>query len=896
MIYTGTFKDITDENQYVVNITTPLKSDEYVQTEKQITLASRPVIIKQKGGDTIFAPIRNLSAQIRIVLDENERPYYDMYTPTADGVTVEIYKVPENEAWVPIFEGFVEPNIYQQKFDYVDDLEIQCVDKIAFLKNKEYKAINGEDKIRTLTQILDHLFNDFGCWINVYNYVVGFQPVEALHEDTFSDLLINEVNMYDDDEMEEPWTCYKVLEEICKFTMTTLTWRYDESYNLMLPLFMPYHLYGLSNDKELTYNVFTRNVFTHTSSKRKWNVGCLEVNAETHKSKGGKITLDETYNKVRVAANTNVPANDDGEGESNEVIPDMFTANAVLTTKECRGLWKVKDGQYEEVDLFHKFYSDNAWETYRWGLNRVSPDLDYSDFTIVPAGNMYDFGYYLGGYNGPKTFNWMHDLYAVKAKTAIVNVEDDVKVQWEKYIALGLGLVGLEGCGQNDHQTPFADSTSLFQPEGKTLIDYYGSGSGGRNLCRIACRDAFDFHWNLPRMSYPLLKLPQAKSKIVYSPTGAAVDWILFNGTARLSCCTGHQNPRIGPAAVQNINIPDYQYKPWNMPVFYDSENWFCDGWDKDYKWFHNPKWRGGMPTICVSVKIGNKYWKQDYLGSDTVGEWSGLPEESYKWDSGSWVDYPTYFYIPIGKGDLCSETDYNVTNTVNYASGIEESGWAIPIKASDNISGQIEIVFYPPLFYTNKDHIGSSFKAMYWEPAALLLKDFKVGYYAQRPEGYYWEDDVDEDTDANDDADNEYAAVATEPWAANYVEEGDDIELDFNTQNPVKEHSYSSVLRITNEDGDTDYLTDTVDVDPATGQRIDIDPKAEAIQEVHIAQKYWKHFNSPKKIYEWTMDDFVQPDTRCFYNTLQDSSVFIVQSQDWDVRNNDNKIKITQL
>lgn len=320
MIYSGQFKDINN-NLFEVKITTSSGS----QTSS-VTLGGTPFVTEMdSNGDTIYKPVKYQSATVTIITPDYN---FDIYSAKAQGTKVVLY----DSAGVIRWTGYVTPNLYDMGFvEDREEVEIECIDALSTLQYIKYST--DKKSIVTFLDVIKKLLSS--CNSYTYFYVTNNIQLTKGGTDTILDkLYISEENFFDtkdDDETDEEvaWTMQDVLEEMCQYLGVTAVADGDSVY------FIDYDAIKSGNNSYYKYEVdSTASPSLVTLSFAK------TIKADDYSETGGKLSLDNVYNKVTIS---------DDLYTFDTVIPDIFSgavnitksSDSTLTTSEnaANGMW-----------------------------------------------------------------------------------------------------------------------------------------------------------------------------------------------------------------------------------------------------------------------------------------------------------------------------------------------------------------------------------------------------------------------------------------------------------------------------------------------------------------------------------------------------------------------------
>jgi len=276
--------------------------------------ADEPFIIEQKSND-LFSNVKAKECTIKILSDTY---LFDIYDVTGKGYPMMIYRTGYNEQGTMVynelyFYGYIEPNIYNQDFTHIDEIEIVAVEAISTLQYYDfnpitangYDDINNEYKIVSLYAVLKNLL-----WVKCgYSGMVVQQDLklgENIDVDVLKNISINELNFYSDDGeyynengnarfVADPMKCDEVLESVLKYLNLTLT----------LYKGIPYLInYNAMNEIEQgDTNTFKMYRFSNNNETFSQPVDFKTVTLENFKDGTPKLSLTETYNRVNLEAN-----------------------------------------------------------------------------------------------------------------------------------------------------------------------------------------------------------------------------------------------------------------------------------------------------------------------------------------------------------------------------------------------------------------------------------------------------------------------------------------------------------------------------------------------------------------------------------------------------------------
>ncbi len=156
-----------------------------------------------------------------------------------------------NEDYEILFKGYVTPNEYEQPYNTVDKIELECIDALSVLKTIKFNSpLEGIQSwvtvgIQRWIDILGYIIWNTGItdleghvrtFIEAYKYIL-LPCSYGDKNNSFFKLWQSTNNFYSDDEDAEPWSMYDVLEEFAKtFSLTIVPFQeyviFVDPYNL----------------------------------------------------------------------------------------------------------------------------------------------------------------------------------------------------------------------------------------------------------------------------------------------------------------------------------------------------------------------------------------------------------------------------------------------------------------------------------------------------------------------------------------------------------------------------------------------------------------------------------------------------------------------------------------
>lgn len=283
MRYIGEFTSLAGKD-YSITIRTQTAG-----SDQTILLSGVPFTTSVDEGDGgLYAPIRCGGATVGL-LTKSVMP--DLYSGHAKGVRVDVVCTSQGRT---VWSGFVSPTMYDQGYDgELEELQLDCVDGIAVLKNIPYRS--PQKAQLSLLDFIRKCLREAEVFSTLY-ISTNVQMAASGTEETCSLLRISENCFFADrDDPSQPedevaWSCYEVLEEIMRWLGLTLIAEGDTVYCVdydAMKTNPSYWVYNLSNDSA------NGQLVTYTPR--------IAITGDSYGESGTRVSLDKVYNKVTVS-------------------------------------------------------------------------------------------------------------------------------------------------------------------------------------------------------------------------------------------------------------------------------------------------------------------------------------------------------------------------------------------------------------------------------------------------------------------------------------------------------------------------------------------------------------------------------------------------------------------
>ena len=910
MKYIGEFISLNDKQYKVEIITNGISS-----AETKITLGTDPVIITTES-DGLFSPIKSRSCTINIVSDDF---YFDMYASAAKQNEVLIYQYKNND-WYIIFEGYVTPGVYDQDWQSLSTIEIECCDKISVLQYFKYQYLDytgkGEQQV--------YLFDLLKKCIEVAGYrnINIFYPDKSLINTANSQDIpvltsatVSEANLFDDDDEHTPWTYEDILTQICQFLGVSCC-----VHNNMI------YLVDYQCVSKYANNVNSYKQATNTQVYGPNNITNVTFTKDNLMGNSPKISLDQTFNKISISCSLYDYASDDEEDLGSKLIDYNNLYNL------CETVSTIGIGGSDSWNFNTRIVSKNYDVLYDCKLKTYAPSLKdnkagkwkwrYFESNIYD-GKPNDFTYQI---QPEEHYDYWDENYIDPNHTKLVEYTEPKDISW-CYSQLVMRSYASMTYEYDYEGYTEENIKSMFNPTAKPRKCYYKNIAipikygiykiGGTSL---------NYTFNEAIMFTPINRNLNLNDRVHKSWTMAGdpgqaekfrkyVDDYIKNVLNKIR--TENCKPNLTYEDTVDTRYSAHKgnsYLTFYCELLYQCYIYWKESKKKAYSYncwqdVNNKNYNTLFPVDLMGFDKAPVAFSRQYGNSDFNKGWTMLKLQvsvgDKYWNGTSWQTGECTFELNFHKdmvdvsnpkGDHEDETFnlyswmkpvYNTDHTMNIDN---KNRYVLTITPEDNLFGKLKVVVFTPYIHTSADELfdhgiethgtwgGGS--TTYWVkemridrlPQHIFMKDLEVTYV-------YSTEDVGSDKEEDDD-DIVYTNVINE----SYVEEFDEIELKINTQRDNKPQSRSYLL---NGNDNNNYLHDVNC--PATGHSYR--------PEEHLIEKYYNHYATPKKIFDMQtiFDDSITPATPVVYNSLSDKPLCI-DSQEINLADDTNEIKLVEF
>lgn len=838
MLYRGTFSDV-NSNIYKVEIRTGSSTELY-----PITLASTSPVLIEGSSEGLFSAIKSRSCSINILCTEY---IPDLYEPSSRGTRVRISTGGVDVVGDTLFYGYLTPVQYDQTYsNTMDVITLEAVDAIS--TSKDYKFSN-DGTYKSMLQLFYNILSTTGYtgWfyapetyskVNNYNIMVS--------NDTFSILnylSVSSANFIEDNEEQTPLSEYEVLEECLKYLGFSLVPSGDDVY------LVDYK--ALVSNNVINYRKYKLNPNSPTISENTVvqaqiiSLNPIQINLSNEAAGVPNISIDDIYNKIEISDNL-YPIED--------LVPDVLdNNNHISVTDEIQrlsGISGVNVSQWTNTETKTFLWWETDRKTTITGydyqtLCKMNPSTGWKHFyydTQASPRNRKD--YELDDYYNP----------AVSAKSIYTNGIIN------KYVNTHCCLIQHYAHRKNEGKNNLPSSIDW-----SDVLTFFINNDTTPNFS-IYDVDGFE----LPVLEYT------TPESINFTPA-TGTSWLTIKGDLyyqyngakedkkKLSIITG-----VGSSVSSDKLM--YTTAPVDKSVDISAMNYI-----NLYRKSSSDEYGTGYRMWKFKLKVGDKYWNGE--------EWTKI-ESTF---------YINYNNNPDGSNDevVPAFAWASTVNNKNFKDKVGVDGYCIPITPADSVSGKLTLTIYTPSLISPdvidlfRQFNGTISGSIPWSllPPVIYAKDFEFGYvYTDSSVWYNAHDDEDK-------SDKVYIGNIDD----NYVKDFDRIEFKVNTALSEKPISRSFVLRSENPDPTREWENLEMKEYVSTIRHINRD--SAKTQEYNIIDNYLDHHSERKVIYECNLHNYYSPISIFDYSQYLDiDSALVVDTQSYDVANDNNRIKLIQF
>lgn len=683
----------------------------------QVYFSSNAVEVTTESPEDTFAPIIKHSATVNLLTKTYIGQYFWSESPI--DIRVEIFRNKEI-----IFSGFVTQGSYSQSYaDCYDELNISCVDFLSVLEYYNYADISHNyDSYKTsATNIsFQKIFNnllidglDFHLGQKTSLFYDQSKDSVFLENTIFDDIEFSELNFLGDDE-DSVDTKEDVLSKILTYLNLHIV-QLGKDYLIFDWDFINNVSEGLANYIDLwdRSKTFTKQLLTSPDYPEL-------IKRFHYSSSSTNLSIADVYNKIQV--NCALDSTDDAivSPFDDEITTQIYPKKYLYQTEILSG--KVSLGAAQQ---FLNYVKD--------GNKSVNDEFTVIDYYIQqisnPAWTLY------GGHDVQKDFTVVHqDILKYVPYNSKGEAYKAYYIPSEFPERFGVTALYSIGCIQKKQADINSDmskvSPNSLQMSSYIVISVNGNGDDSENGHKPTDQDLID--------AVPIAEYTGNISGGVYSPTDDdTTNYMVFSGKIMFVPRTWSELTLVWDDVklvdkfldLLSLSVPYYKdegktlrtnkFYTVDNPVSIQDDSVF-DGSSRDFtdqrrspyldlsfvnsqdkvKWFqyNYTRLEDGSGSSIDNIKKLSVFECQLVIGDKTFVETVNSDGSS----SYEWVTYnPTYdktvnqqsFTLGIdpNKGDYILGQDFEIENNITFDMNLgSNKGFAIPIKKSDNLKGNI--------------------------------------------------------------------------------------------------------------------------------------------------------------------------------------------------------------
>lgn len=812
-----------------------------------ITMGGDPCHIDTSSGK-LFDPIKSRSCTLEFVTKDW---YFQLYEPKSRGTTVKIYEYDEsytNNVKKVIFRGYLTPCSYDQDWTYLDTITLEAVDAISTTKDFDYVA---DGKYHTFASIILDILNSAGYQGNLYvpnTYThINGEPISG---DVLNKILVSSANFIDDDDARTPWKQYDVLFEIMQYLNWSMVPDGDNVYCV--------DYRSLGNNSNITYSVYDILSKTLTRQDPTIDPDTVNIGLSTMSAGTTSISIDDVYNKIEISDNLY---------KIDEISPDINDdAYHISVTEEIQKL-----NNNTDIIESNKWIKTSTKGRWFWKKTKETV-TGYNYQTLCRL---------------KRASGWKHFYYRMDDLTEIPEAYDYDEETDRRYYLPNSGSAFTDGltnryvnthCCLIQHYAFVKENANYFPPtiDWSNVLTFFvandrvGGGTGKIN-------GEYINNYEKRVLEYTI------DESILWQPK-SGVSWLYIKADLFYQ----YNGEKYGDKDKNTLNTITFPTK--KNP---DRPNYYITSPvdklpDQPKTELYHIALKNFNDTLYKKYMKGYDCWKFRLQ----IGEGN----DAKYWNGSTWTSNKSDFYIRYNNGpedgDPISIPAFEWVKPVannDFRAKVGVDGYAIPIESyKENKNdyrygippkqGKLILTVYTPCIFPEgfkqlmMDVFGSelTWNVIDWKdiPNVIYAKDFEFGYVYTDTGRWY-----NNHTDSNK-ADKVYVGdINTDEYVKNF----DTLEFKINTPSDDQPISRSYPISTVNDN----YV---VSLRHKNGD-------ADKEQEFNVVDAYLDHHSERKPIIECNIKNLAQPNSKYLKNMIE--GMYVLDSQSFDVRKNNNRIKI---
>lgn len=866
MIY-GTFKSI-NETEYTVQIDCAL--DYEIDSSKRIQFVYDPIEIEQDVDDT-FQHIIKTSANITLLVEDYIGDY--IFTANDRQIGVKIFK--GNQC---IFDGYLQPQSYNQDFaEKYTEITLNCQDYLCTLENHKYREttdyniLKTEATNRSFRQMLYYIFGTsrniyYDCSImsinssgNEIHYVfdgngnIQREEDEAYFQQLFHNLGISEMILLGDEE-DDLWTQEEVLEEILQYL------------NLhIVQIGSDFFIFNWDNIRKqqnsITFNCILGNGTTITVPS-----STILVTEDMYRGNDTQISMADVYNQIILDCDLKM---------QDDVLESPLEEESLVSpyTNKNRYLQERKADSSEVHDWYFQYKTNPNW-TLRYFHNGYVSEVD----EIMTEEQLYDArGAAINQYKIPQTicnYKLAPLLCAMGKVNSSASASDNSirnNVSLSNYLIITINGSENKNIGDSAVQE-WNNITEELEDEGG-MMEYKSSTTAGV-LSPVDSNTTNYIVFSGKMMMQPPIRIQDVYST-EYDQYGEEYEELVASKEVACNWISATYPNQDGYTnnSITNSLLPYLGYDAFKSKYSEYYGEWFY------YRSQSGVDTISKVPLLVCELKIGDKYCVEV---SENSFQWLTQAQASQR---GLNTTFTLGINPAIGDYLLCKE--WSISNTLNASSNVNAEGTAIPIRASDNLSGEIIFRILSPVYSGWEQQIRrhpTMFRSTKWWNTDLPVMEFVQNLYIKDFECKLYTDNGQ--SNANSDRDLVYMTDIIN----NSIKTKDDVTFKFNTAlstTECLEKGISTSTKLSN----VMYLPDNSVQGKLYNRATNLEAKAE---ELYI-KDYYEEYSTPKLIVESTLDSNSTGYWNHYRFSYFQNKEFYVMGTTVNIKNETTKYKLKQ-
>lgn len=823
----------------------------------ELKLADDPVIITVESSG-LFTPIKSQSCTVNIRTDGG---LFDLYTVDPQSVIVAVTCLSTSKV---LFRGYATPCQYGQDWTTIDTLSLECVEMLSSLKSIPYSCLNyggGYVEVDSLISYLiskieapsqDTLYHTLRWYWPKWNFSKANTFTFQSTSDFLHAIKLNESNFFDDDEEKTPWSCYEVLEEICKFFNVSLV-PYEGAY-----YFIDYQSIASTTGINANANFWEYSLDLDIESESLSK--SITVNSQDYSGGTSEVAMDDVYNKISVNANR-YDINELVVGVYNENNHDSLTlkydfgGSGQTYTESHENFWgtTIVDSSVTTFKTYCTLKPSTGWTHRYWKQPTYNAVVSGVTVPMLGTGNPTEF------YNDDPHAEILENFSQYKSlpENKYINT---ISATLLHYAQLD------EKSGSKPTKLDWKD-VIMFNCMTDTIKP---SSTSTQGLCKV--QDIYDRIYEKPVLEY------NSPDTLNYSPKDGT-SWIVINNKLWYQQNKPDYHDTY-PSATGNVQVKVTNYtSPQKQLMFpiegctsappYMARQYYYTNQSSSAQYSLGTSGFEGWEMLRMKLQIGDKYWN----GSS----WTTTDSTFYLKYSGEAKDVSnsnnkTFSYLSW----------MSIQNNTTYQDKVGTDGYAIPITSSDGVVGKLKLTIYTPRLLPHGtweySYIADE-DLLWWDRGPVVfMKDFSVDY-VYTDNSAWWLNQQSDTRDikyTNDSSKDRYKYENTIECKINSWQEGHPIAKSFPIVNfQYNQDTVCEFLETISDGSDHDY------------------PQA---QEMNIVQRQLRHYKAPMKTFKCHRKSMLAPWKRVLMNdALELDGTYVVDSQEFNVRNRNATITLVE-